>query len=177
MKKTYTSAFTLIELIIYVTILSLFVGALSNFYINIRHSTVRTDVASEIQHSAHLALHRITQDVRAADTLVTATGNTLAVSTLGTTTTFTTIERTVTIGGEDVTITVLQRTVGAGTPEDLTSNNISVTNFTVENRTRGSERPNVKILLTIEYENPGTDINRNRSLSLETAISLRSEPL
>jgi CxxC motif-containing protein (DUF1111 family) len=75
--------------------------------------------------------------------------------------------------GQIVTIRKLRIKEGALAYQDLTSDQVDVSNFVLRNLTKTSERKNINIEVTLEQLNPLNDPNYNTTISVETAISLR----
>ncbi len=179
--RTSTRAFTLIELILYIAIMAIVLVSTIGFLWNIIGSSVRVSTSTELVYSARLVLDNMTRSGRGADDVIVASstfGAHPGVLVFGYSTgnvTFDTAAKNITVGGQSVTIRKLRMKTGAAAPIDLTSDKVDVTNFVVKNRTRGTEPKNVKVEVTLAYVNPGGDQARNRSLSFETAVSIRKQ--
>lgn len=174
-----TKAFTLIELIVYIAILSIVLVSAIGFLWNIIGGSVRVSASTELTYSARLVQGNITYTGRNAHDVLTLSSTfdshpgVLVFETSGGDVTFDTVTEEITVGGQSVTIRKLRMKTGAGLPIDLTSDKVDVTNFVVKNRTRGTEPKNVKVEVTLTYVNPGQDLARNQTLSFETAVSIR----
>jgi len=174
-----TKAFTLIELIIYIAILATVLVSTVGILWNVIGGSVRVSSSTEISYSARLVLDNITRAGRGASDVLTGSSTfgshpgVLVFGSAGGDITFDTTTKNITVGGQSVTIRKLRMKTGAGEPIDLTSDKVDVTNFIVKNRTRGTEPKNVKVEVTLASVNPGQDPARNKTLSFETAISIR----
>lgn len=180
-KQTNIKGFTLIELIVYLAIAATFLVTAIGTGINIITDQQQFQDKREVYSNARLAIEEITKQIQSADDVVvnSSTFNsnpgTLFLDFPGTTNDILidTYQQSVTIGGLSTTITKLQITEGNSTPIDLTTNQVNVTNFTLENLTRNTEAKNININLTIATTNPGNDPDYDQSISLETAASIR----
>lgn len=174
-----TKAFTLVELIIYVAILAtVFVSTIGILW-NVIGGSVRVSASTELSYSARLVLDNIIRVGRSANDVLVASSTfgvhpgVLVFGNSGGDITFDTATKNITVAGQNITIRKLRMKTGIGLPIDLTSDKVDVTNFVVKNRTRGTEPKNVKVEVTLAYVNPGQDPARNKTLSFETAVSIR----
>mgnify|MGYP001558243732 CR=1 FL=1 len=131
--------FTLIELIIYLAIVSALVTSLILWSLSIGNVGARARGGAELNASGRFALEIITRDIEQATALVVPAGATPS-STLTLTNAL----------GEAVTISILggqlMRTVGGGSPLALTARPAVVTNFTVARATGPwSARPTLTV--------------------------------
>lgn len=174
-----TKAFTLIELIIYIAIIAIVFVSTVGILWNVIGGSVRVNSSTEIAYSARLVLDNITRSCRNANDILIASSTfdshpgVLVFGNLEGDVTFDTATKNITVGGQSLTIRKLRMKTGAGSPIDLTSDKVDVTNFVVKNRTRGTEPKNVKVEVALAFVNPGQDPARNRTLSFETAVSIR----
>lgn len=179
MKK---NAFTLVELIITIAISAVVLSTISTFFLNVRTTGVRIESQAEVLHNAQRMLNLLKDEIRSADSLI-STGSTpsifdthpgrITLANAGVETILDTVERQVMLGGQPINVRSLRRKVGAETAVELTSNKVTISNFVVRNRTRGSGRNIVSIELTVQDSNPGNDSNRQSQISLKTSIALR----
>ncbi len=174
-----TKAFTLIELIVYIGILSIVLVSAIGFLWNIIGGSVRVSASAELTYSARLVLDNITYAGRGAHDVLTANSTldshpgVLVFENTGGDVTFDTATKDIIVGGQNVTIRKLRMKTGTGSPIDLTSDKVDVTDFVVKNRTRGTEPKNVKVEVALAFVNPGQDLARDQTLSFETAVSIR----
>jgi hypothetical protein len=73
----------------------------------------------------------------------------------------------------DLSGTTLQITEGVGSAVDLTSSQVQVTAFTVENLTKGSTPGRLKVSITVAYNNSSGRNEYDYSQTYQTTISLR----
>lgn len=174
-----TKAFTLIELILYIAILAIVLVSTIGILWNVIGGSVRVSSSTELSYSARLILDNITRTGRGANDVLIASSTfdshpgVLVFENPGGNITFDTAVKNITVGGQSLTIRKLRMKTGAGSPIDLTSDKVDVTNFVVKNRTRGMEPKNAKVEVTLAFVNPGQDPARNKILSFETAVSIR----
>lgn len=174
-----TKAFTLIELIIYIAIVAIVLVSAIRILWDVIGGSVRVSSSTEIAYSARLVLDNVTRAGRGANDVLTASSTfgthpgVLVFSNTGGDITFDTATKSVTVGDQSVIIRKLRMKTGVGLPIDLTSDKVDVTNFVVKNMTRGTEPKNVKVEVTLVYVNPGQDQARNKTISFETAVSIR----
>ncbi len=64
-----SQGFTLVELLIYISITSIALLTLTGFMVDISKSAIRARVAKEVQQNARLVLSRVTEVVRTANTI------------------------------------------------------------------------------------------------------------
>ncbi|MFH1661924.1 MAG: hypothetical protein ABIA02_02415 [Candidatus Falkowbacteria bacterium] len=55
----------------------------------------------------------------------------------------------------------------------ITSNEVKITNLVFTDLTGTSDKENIRVQITVEFNNLGTDIDYDYSQSLQTSISLR----
>jgi Tfp pilus assembly protein FimT len=171
-KKTIpnlVSGFSLLELLIYISILSIIVVIISNTFISLSKSQGQSQARSEVDSSMRFATELLRQDLKNA-TIVSVPALVGSSSTL-----------TLTRGGVvivyDVLGGVLRRQEGASSPVNLTNSNIivSVPNFTrIENISSvfGTKTITIKVNMTFGYNTTSSDWIY--STSLQTSVSLYS---
>ncbi len=144
--------FTLVELLVYISITAIALLIFINFMADTSANAARARIAQDLQQSSRLILDRLSQEVRSAATIDGSTNysdpGTLVLTTASGTHTF------------SVSSGALQLNTGSG-PVSLTSSNIMVTHFDLQNTS-----PTVTINLTLQ-STLGTPIQ-----SLQTSTSL-----
>lgn len=165
--------FTLIETLIYITIIGMVVVSFVIFSISISNSKNKTYVTQEVQANARLALNLISQQIRGA------TGINIGASSFGADPGV--LSLSLADGAKDPTIIELdqddgrlQIIQGLSDPIMLISEQTKITNLVFTNLTpAGSNRENIRIEMTIEYDNSTSDLNFTYSQSWRTAVSVR----
>ena len=172
-RKYYNNnGFTFIETIIYIAIIGTVVASFVTFSISISNSRNKTYVVQEVQANARMAMNFISQKIRLASGINTAssTWNTdpgvLSLSMNSSTLNPTIINLSADDG-------ILQIKQGSGSVVPIVSDKVKITNLVFTNLTASSSRGNVKIQMTTQYNNTGGDIHFNYSQSLQSAASLR----
>jgi hypothetical protein len=179
--KSKKNGFSLMELIVYVAVSSLVLVTAVNIGVNLLLADANSFAKREVYYNARLVANQIQYQVRGADDVIVSSsvfGMNPGVLTLdypgeGTDVIIDTYSKDVTVGGQVTTITKLRIKEGEAGYVDLTSDSVSVTNFTIINMTRGTESKNIKIGLEIKRANPGNDPKYDASISMETALSIR----
>jgi len=172
--------FTLIELIVYIAIASLVLVSALNIGWNVSLGQTNSSAKKEVYLNARLILNELQNQIRQADGVITANSvfntnpGTLSLDYPGgnADVVFNTYSKAVNVGGAVTNITKLRVYEGMNY-SDLTSDQVDVTNFTVQNLQRGTEKTNIGITLTLERVNPGNDPKYDASINIQTAISLR----
>lgn len=168
-----SDGFTLVETLVYITIIAMVVVAFVSFSISVSNSRNKAYVVQEVQANARTTLDLISQRIRAAVGVNTGSctfGSDPGVLSLAM------AEETEnpTIIDLDQDNGSLQITQGLGDPVLITSNKVKVTNLVFTNLTPLTvDRENIRVEITLEYDNAGSDIEYTYSQSLQTAVSLR----
>jgi prepilin-type N-terminal cleavage/methylation domain-containing protein len=182
MKYSYEkSGFTLIELIIYMAIASVVLVTAVGTGMNVITTQGVSETKREIYTNARFLMNQFGFAVRNADDVIIGSSTfgsnpgilTLDYPGIGTNVIFDTYTKNIIAGGQAVTIRKLEVKDGTADYVDLTSDSVTVTNFTLMNLTRGAEPKNINIQLTLESVNPGNNKTYDISIPLETALSIR----
>lgn len=162
--------FTLLELLIYITILSILVVTVSSTFISLSKGRGQSQAKSEVNNSIRFATELLRQDLKNASAVSTPSlsGSANATASL-------TLTRNAVVIVYDVVDGVLRRKEGTATPVNVTDSNILVSapTFTrIENTNTDFDTTNVsiKIYMTFDYDSVSSDWIY--STSLQTAISL-----
>ncbi len=162
------SGFTLVELLLYVALLSIIVFSVGIFLNLLLQSRAKNQVIAEVEQQGVLAVQRIVQVARNS-TLV----NTPAVGTSGSTFSVNvpagSLSPTVfTLSGGKITMQE-----GVGSAVDLTNSLVSVTSLTFSNVSRSSTPGTVRIQFTISYINNSGRSEFDYSKIFDSDASLR----
>lgn len=164
-------SFTLIEVLVYIGILSLIVAAIFTFLTWSIRSSVKAKVMREASDNARQAMEIMIYEIKEARTvyLPTSTSSQLSLKTFH-----------YLPGGEDITYidfylcgTQLCLKKESQNPIALTSDKVEVSNL-VFTRVVTGRIPSVQIELKIDYKNPHSRPERQASVNLKSAASLRS---
>lgn len=181
-KNRLSPAFTLLELTIYIALATLTLMMIITIGHNLIISNARSEAQRELSVNMRSLVQQISQSIKNATNVTVGSstfGSHPGVLTLdypgsGTDVIINTYDKTVTMSsGATVAIKKLRIKEGTLDYQDLTSDNVNVTNFVVRNLTRGSERKNINLEVTLSQLNPAGDPNYDASLTTETATSLR----
>ncbi len=163
--------FTLIETLIYITIVGLVISSFIAFSISISNSRNKTYVVQEVQANARVALDLISQRMRASN------GVNIGQSTFDSdpgelSLAMTDIVKNPTVINLDQDDGILQITEGTSDPIAIISDKVKITNLVFTNLNPGGEKENIRIEITTEYNNSG-DIEYSYSQNWQTAVSIR----
>jgi len=165
------SAFTLMEMIIALALTVLVISGFLYYVLSISDNRNKTYAIAEVQSNGRVALELISQRIRSASALNTASSTfnispgVLSLSMASSTTNPTLINLTGANGR-------LQITEGALSAVPVTSKRVQVSNLVFTNLTSKGKRKDIMIDMTINYGNPG-DVYYNASQTWETTVSLR----
>ena len=164
-----TRGVSLMELLIYIALLSVILLVISSAFISISKTGGNVDARTEVNSSARFAVNKMLQDIKSASavSVPAAAGGTAA-----------TLELTVSSDNilYDVSSGQLRRKVNTGTPEPITSNLVTVSTPTFTrlgnyNIILQSTTTAISINMTITHVNTGSDYNY--SSAINTTASLR----
>lgn len=160
--------YTLIELLLYVAIMGILLGALTSFFGVSLSSRIKNESIIEVDRQGEFMIDTIARTTRAADSITTpavgASGGTLtlAMATAG-------VNPTI----FNISGTTLQIKEGAGATIPLNSNRVAVTGFTVKNLSRGSTPGVIKISFTVSTVNTTGRNEYDYQKTFTTSASLR----
>lgn len=164
MKK---NGFTLIEFIIYITIVALVLILVTGFLWNVILGIIKEVSYQEIQQNARFALTKIAQEIRRADGVNTPSpGQSTSLLSLS-------------MKNSDLNPTIfdlsdgkLRITQGKADPKFLTSDQVRVTKLLFTNLSYSDTPGTIRIEMTIEYFNPSNLSQYQASINLKSTISL-----
>jgi len=144
------TGFTLIEILIYASLLVLLIVLMANAVASLSHIIVEAKTERAIRSSAEAAIERITREIRFAQTVDTGTSSfgthpsTLVLTSIDP---FTEAPQTVTISFASNQVTIKK---GTGAVETLTSDSVTVTNLVFRHIVNGATSESIRTELTIE---------------------------
>ena len=164
--KTYhlkpQQGFTLIELIIYIGIVSIILVSISYLIIDLISGQSSNTARQEVNQNVRFISSTISRDIRAAQAITSITADTLVLA----------------MSGDDVTYNFdvgnldLTKQVGAGLVEILNSSRIEISgNFS--DQSYDSRTQNVRVDLTVSYYNPDNLPDFNASTNSIFSVELR----
>lgn len=163
-----TNAFTLIELLLYISIAASLMIVTASTISKIYQIQVKQRFITDVEQEGASAMQIITQTVRNANTInspaigVSATSLSVAVSDLTKSPTIFTVS-----SGK---LTIKE---GAGAAVDLTSSQVSVTGVSFTNMTRGTTQGNVRVQFTVNSTNPNNLSEFDAIRAFDAAASIR----
>ncbi len=157
-------AFTLIETLIYIAILGIVISGFIVFAFSISDSRNKNYVVQEVQANARTALNLISQNILKSNGVNNINDSILELS--------------MSDSGDDPTIINLNNNIlyikqGSADAVAVTSNEVKITNLVFTDLTSTSDKENIKIELTMEFNSTSTDPDFIYTQSWETAVNLR----
>lgn len=165
-----TSGFTLIELILYVAIITIFIGGAVQFAWDILYGQVKSSVQQEVNQNIRLASQRISYEIRHASSINSVSGSTLSLEMTGVG-----VSRNPTV----FDLSSGQLRIGYGSsgpcptssPCPLTSNLVDVSSLTFTNLSSGASK-NIMFDITVDYAN-NTRQEFSESSTYSSSVELR----
>lgn len=160
-------AFTLIEFIIYIAIVTLVLVLIIGFLWNIVLGNIKETSYQEVQQNARFALTKISQEIKKASGINNPSpGQSDSILSLS----MQNLDLNPTIF--DVFEGKLRITQGESDPKELTSDEVKVTNLLFTNLSYPNTPGTIRIEMTIEYLNPSNLSEYQASINLKSTISL-----
>ena len=166
------SGFTLIELILYIALVSIFVSGAILFAWDSIYGQVKSGVQQEVSHNLRLASNRIAYEIRNATGITTVSASSLELSTDE-------AERNPTI--IDLNSGTLRIGYGVGgdcptsAPCALTSDTVTVTDLTFTDLSSSPDSLNVEFSLTIEHTNLSNRVEWERTQTYTSSVEVPFE--
>lgn len=163
MKKS----FTLIELLIFIAILSLFLISITGFFSNFISSNIKEQSYQEVQQNGRFAMTKITQEIKKAiginNPAPGSSANSLSLIMSGPN-----LNPTI----FDVSGGKLRITQGASVPIELTTDQVVVSNLQFTNLSYLNTPGTLRVEMTLESLNPSGKTEYQASLDLKATVSL-----
>ena len=167
-RVTATRGVSLIELLIYIALLSVILLVISSAFISISKTGGVVDARTEVNSNARFAVNKIIQDVKSASavsvpTIVGGTAVTLQLTVSGDTILY------------DVSAGQLRRKVNAGAAEPVTSNLVTVSTPTFTrlenyNSVFQATTTTIGVNMTITHVNTGSDYIYSSTINTTAAL-------
>jgi len=176
-KKT---GFTLVEMIIYVTIFAVILTIIIQVFWQVNITGNRVQASAELQENVSQVINIAVRTVREGESLNTGAsifGSNPGVLVIDDTDTMLidTYAKMISIAGQNISIRKLQLTRGFNAPVDITSDHVNVTNFKLTNMTPAGHPGVVQIELEVSRINPQNDPNFDGSFQVKTSAVIRKE--
>jgi len=168
LRRTNTAGYTLIELLLYVSIAGMLLVALSTFFGLSIEARVKTQTITEVEQQGSLAIDYIQQTLRNA-TSITSPAAGVAASSL------TVVVPTVSLSPTifNLSGTTLQVKEGTATAVALTNSKVSVSNLAFTNVTRSGTHGALRISFTLDRVNSTGRNEYSYSKTFTTTVSIR----
>ncbi len=145
-----SEGFTLVELLLYVTIASAILMVISLFLGALLQSRIKNQTMAEVEQQGAQAMYTILRVARSADSINTpSTGSTTGTLALSIPAIPANNPSSVSLSSGAIMITE-----GLGSPIALTNNQVTVSNLSFENVSRVGTSGSVRVSFTITYNNP-----------------------
>ena len=171
-KLNNQSGFTFIELIIYLAIVGSILTSMVLFSLRILDTRTKTGTIQQVQANTRTAVDFISRQIRSSENInVGASTFNSDPGVLSLQMADSAVNPTVfQLDQDDGTLTVTQ---GANPTQNITDQNINVTNLVFTNLTGSNPRENVQIEITIEYNNPENSSIYDASETIMTNVTIR----
>lgn len=168
-KKTRHSGFTLIEMILYLAISSIFLTGLVYFTWDIIYGRVKSFTFQEVNYNIRFASKRITYEIKNAKSVNSITGSSISLQMTDASRNPTEIQLT---GGRIRIGYGLSSSCPINNPCYLTSDKVTVNDLAFTDLSSGNSS-NIKFLLTVESSGDRQEYNNIQTV--ETAVEVRSK--
>ncbi len=148
-KKNNKQAFSLVETLLYIAIVSTMVVALTSFLSVNQNTAARNQTVNEVEQQGTQIMQLITQTIRNATSV---TGP--VVGTPGSTLTLVVSDSAKSPTIFDLSAGAIRIKEGTGTAFNITSNRVTASGLTFTNLKPGTQRDSIKIQFTLSYNNP-----------------------
>lgn len=159
--KMSNQGFSLIELIIYISLVSVILLSITSFSFTLLNARSRNEVIAEVEQQGVLAMQKITQTVRNAEDINTPTPETSAAALSLDSAVF------------DLANDALRITRDRGVPVDLTNHRVIVSDLSFDNLSRAGTPGLVRVRFTLSHKNPGAKALFEYSKTFYGSASLR----
>jgi len=166
------NGFTLVETLIYLSIVSAILVGFVSFSISISDVRAKNYASSEVQANLRVALDIVTQKIRSANG-VNLGASTFDVDPGVLSLSMADSAKNPTIIKLDQDNGTLQVQEGSSPPVSIISSEVKMTNLIFTNLTQAGRNAIFKINMTIDYNDIGGDVNYVYSQSIQTAVGLR----
>ncbi|MEI8103722.1 MAG: prepilin-type N-terminal cleavage/methylation domain-containing protein [Candidatus Moraniibacteriota bacterium] len=162
------SGFTILELLLYVSIASIMFVAITVFIATLLESRVKNQTIAEVEQQGLFAAQMMTRIIRNADTLSTPT-----IGTTGTSATLTVIDGAKSPTVFDLSGGVIRIKEGAGSATALTNSRVTVSGLSFQNLSRAGTQGTLRIQYTVTSNNPSGRFEYQFQKTFITTATLR----
>ena len=161
------SGFTLIEFSIYITIIAVILTLIIGLLWDVILGNIKESAYQEVQENARFALTKVSQEIKKATGVNNPnpgeTANSLSLAMASSVSDPTVI---------DVADGKLRITKGVSSPQELTTDLVTVSNLQFSNLSYSDTPGTIRIEMTIEHINPANRIEYQALLTLKSTFSL-----
>lgn len=163
---------TLLETVVYVALVSMIVLVFVSFALDVVGTAQKARVQQEVQQNARFAIERINHEVRSASNLNVGSS------------TFDSHPGVLSLATDDVLTNpivfdvsggVLRISEAGGAAQDLTSDKMTVSNLVFKNLSASGKTTNIKVGLTLQYNNPEGSELFEAGITLRTSAVMREK--
>lgn len=167
----WSKGFTLVEILIYITLISGAMISFTTFVISISNSRNKVYVEQEVQANARIAFNLISQTIKSASS-VNIASSTFAVDPGVLSLSMNESEENPTIINLNEDDGFLQIKKGSNAAIPIISDEVKITNLVFTNLTSDNTRENIRIEMTAEYKK-NESVYFQYSTDLQTTVNLR----
>lgn len=160
-------SFTLIELLLYIAIISLVLVSITGFFWNVASGNIKEKSYQEVQQNGRFAMTKITQEIKKAVGINSPAPGSSANS-LSLAMSDPNLNPTI----FDVSGGKLRITQGASVPIELTTDQVLVSNLQFTNLSYSNTPGTLRVEMTLENLSPSGKTEYQASLDLKTTVSL-----
>lgn len=164
--------FTLIETLIYISILGMVLVSFVTYTYSISNNREKTYVVQEVHANSRMALEIIRSKIHLASAVNTAS-STFGVDPGFLSLSMNNIAKNPTVIGLSQDDGILLIKEGSSATTSITSDETQISNLVFTDLTGSGNKKNIKINMTVEFNNPSGDQVYDFSQDVETSISLR----
>ena len=173
--------FTLVEMVIYVAIFSIFISFALGFFWQMQQARIRSGIWREGKENAAQALELFKHQIRNAEGLDLSGSqlgqnfSALSVNTTNGAALFDTYEKSVEVGGVSVQIRKLRLDLPNQPPSTVTSDHVTVIRLEVSDAGGGGSPTALQVRLVLANVNPGQDPLYDSTTEFDTTVAFRTE--
>lgn len=168
MKLNNLKAFTLVELLLYISILATIIFFSSQILFLLMESRVKNQAISEVEDDGRQVMYIMTQSIRNSNAI-----NSPGVGTSSTSLSINTIVAANNPTVFDLSSGVIRIKEGASGAISLTNSRVAASNLTFRNLSRSGTLGNIKIEFTLSYNNPTGRNEYNYSKTFYGSATIR----
>jgi Tfp pilus assembly protein PilW len=159
--------FTLIELVIYIAILSLVLVSITGFFLNTTAGNMKESSYQEVQQNGRFVMTKITQETKKAIGI-----NSPAAGSSNNSLSLVMSDQNLNPTIFDLSGGKIRITQGSSAPIELTTDQVVVNSLQFTNLSYSGTPGTVRAEINMEYLNPANKIEYQASLDLKTTVSL-----